>query len=214
MEWLKERLGDDLYGQVKEKLGKDVGKVILNDDGRFIPRDRFDTLTEDRDTFKADFEAAKKNLETVNGELKTLQDAAGLSDDLKKQLSEMQGKLTEAETKAKQDKRDLFVNSKLENSLTKAGADENYLDFLLGKVNREGLAVSDDLTNITGMDDQVKALQESHPKLFGEDKFKGTPPIDGDSPGKDFFAEDEVKNMNQDQVNQNLDNIMKSMTKW
>ena len=211
---VKNLLGDDLYKAVKEKLGDKADKLIVNDSGEFIPKERLDSEIAKRKEAEGELEGKTKEIEAVNGKLTELQKAAEGNDELKSQLAKMQEEVETVKTEAQKTKREMAIKTRIEADLTRAGVDPEYIDFISGKISVEKLAVSDDLSNITGIDEQVKSLKETHSKFFGKEVIEGTVPIDGDVPKKDFFTKDEVEKMDQVQVKENLPVIEKSMTKW
>src|SRR5574344_57883 len=76
---MKELLGEELYNQVKEKLGD---KELIINDGNYIPKHKFDDLNNDK-------KELKKQLEEVNAKVQELSsvDAEKLNkeiEDLKK----------------------------------------------------------------------------------------------------------------------------------
>lgn len=153
---LKAHLGDDLFSQVEEKL-KDVDglTIIPTNDGSWLPKTRLDeeigkqknlkgtiaTLTQQLAEAKKAGENAGTLQATVDSLTQQVKDRDATIAGMKRS-----GKIREALTKAKA--RDAAVVEKLLDA-SKIG--------------------EDDKGNLTGLDDQVKALKESSGYLFAEE---------------------------------------------
>ena len=76
---MKELLGEELYNQVKEKLGD---KELIINDGNYIPKHKFDDLNNDKKELKKQLEevnAKVQELSSVDAEkLMTLCDLSGV----------------------------------------------------------------------------------------------------------------------------------------
>lgn len=154
---LKAHLGDDLFSQVEEKL-KDVDglAVIPTNDGSWLPKTRLDeeigkqktlkstiaTLTQQLSEAKKAGEGAATLQATIDSLTQQVKDRDATITGMKRS-----GKIREALTKAKA--RDAAVVEKLLDA-SKIGEDDN--------------------GNLTGLDDQVKALKASSAYLFEEEK--------------------------------------------
>lgn len=154
---LKAHLGDELFAQVEEKLKPVEGlQVIATNDGSWLPKTRLDEeLTKLRDsrttisTLTKQLEEAKKAGESVT----TLQ---ATIDSLKQQVSDRDATIT-----------GMKRSGKIQEILRKAKArDVGVVERLLDASK----IAEDDKGNLTGIDDQVKALKESTPYLFEEEK--------------------------------------------
>ena len=88
---LKEKLGEELYSQVVEKLGD---TKIMIDDGNFIPKSRFDEVNTQKKELKEQVDTLNKNLQENNKALEKFKSGAELSEEYKKQLEEIQNKST------------------------------------------------------------------------------------------------------------------------
>ena len=166
---LKELLGEELYNKVKEKLGD---KKIMIDDGNFIPKARFDEVNEQKNEYK-------KMVDDRDKQLESLKEKAKGHDDLTAKLTELeeQNKNTKTEYEAKM--AELKKNTAIDLFLSKQKAKnvkavKALLD--MGKVSLDG-------ENLIGLEEQLKALKESDPYLFGDAKPKvgggsNPPPVD------------------------------------
>lgn len=174
MEFLKDILGDELYGQVEEKLkGNDKVKLANLADGGYISKAKFDAETgkvRDLTTQLGDRDTQLKNLQTVD------------ADKLNAEIIRLQGEnQTQKETYDKQIKsqaKDYAIAEELRSAKAKnANAVKALLDD--SKITyKDG--------NIEGLSDQLKSLKEKESYLFDvEDKpkFNGlTPGEGGDKP--------------------------------
>ena len=60
---LKEVLGEELYNQVKEKVGD---KELFVNDGTYIPKKKFDDLNDDKKKIKEQLDDANKKIEELS----------------------------------------------------------------------------------------------------------------------------------------------------
>lgn len=155
MDWLKELL---------KKAGIEEGKVdgVIADINKelpkhFIPKDKYNEAAEAKKKLEADLAARDTQLEE-------LKEAAGTSEELKKQIETLQAENKKAgdEWQAKLSK--MQLDFALERALTTAKAKnpkavKALLD--LEKVKLDG-------EQLLGLDDQLKELQKSDAYLFGE----------------------------------------------
>ena len=155
MDWLKEIL---------KKLGIDEGKVdsVIADISKelpkyFIPKDKFNEVSEAKKKLETDIQARDAQLEQ-------LKQAAGNSEELKKQIEQLQAENKKAadewQTRVAQMQLDFAIEKALTAAKAKnAKAVKALLD--MEKVKLDG-------EQLLGLDDQLKALQQSDPYLFGD----------------------------------------------
>ena len=155
MDWLKELL---------KNVGIEEGKLdgVIADIGKelpkyFIPKDKYNEAAEAKKKLEADLAARDTQLEE-------LKEAVGSNEDLRKQIETLQAdnKKTsdEWETKLAQMQKDFALERALTTAKAKnAKAVKALLD--LEKVKLDG-------DKLLGLDDQLKAIQQSDPYLFGE----------------------------------------------
>lgn len=164
MDWLKELL---------KKAGIEEGKLdsVIADINKelpkyFIPKDKYNEVAE-----------AKKKLETDIAErdkqLEDLKKAAGSNEELKKQIEALQAENKKAADEWQAKMAQMQLDFAIEKALTAAKAKnpkavKALLD--LEKVKLDG-------DKLLGLDDQLKAIQQSDPYLFGDVKIgDGTNP--------------------------------------
>jgi hypothetical protein len=176
MDKLKELLGEELFSQVKEKIG-DV--KIMIDDGNFIPKARFDQVNEEKKELKEMLKERDKQLEDIKKKAKD-------SEDLTAQIKELQdlNQKTVTEYEAKLAKQSF--NFALEQALAKDGANPVKAVKALLDLDR----IKQDGETLIGYDEQIKTLKETYGHLFGAN-LKGrdpnptnTPPPPQDNPWK------------------------------
>jgi len=155
MDWLKEIL---------KKAGIEEGKLdgVIADINKelpkyFIPKDKYNEVAEAKKKLEADIDERDKQLEQLKA-------AAGSNEELKKQIEALQveNKKAAEEWQAKfaQMQLDFAIEKALAAAKAKnAKAVKALLD--MGKVKLDG-------DKLLGLDDQLKAIQQSDPYLFGE----------------------------------------------
>lgn len=103
---MKELLGEELYNQVKEKIGE---KELIINDGSYIPKKKFDDLNNDKKDLQ-------KQLEEVNAKVQELSSVD--EEKFKKEIEDLKLKY-ETDTKALNDKWDLREKEYLISDLTR-----------------------------------------------------------------------------------------------
>ena len=157
---LKSHLSEDLFTQVEAAL-KDVDgiTIIPTNDGSWLPKTRLEEEIGEQKTLKATITTLNQQLAEAKQKGESATALQATIDTLKQQVADKDatitgmkrsGKIREALTKAKV--RDAAVVEKLLDA-TKIG--------------------EDDKGNLTGLDDQIKALKESSAYLFAEDGGSG-----------------------------------------
>ncbi|MBA1336725.1 MAG: phage minor structural GP20 [Firmicutes bacterium] len=155
MDWLKELL---------KKAGIEEGKLdgVIADINKelpkyMIPKDKYNEVAEAKKKLEADLQARDTQLEE-------LKKAAGTSEELKKQIEQLQADNKKAaeewQTKFAQMQLDFAVERALTTAKAKnVKAVKALLD--MEKVKLDG-------EQLLGLDDQLKAIKESDPYLFGD----------------------------------------------
>ena len=155
MDWLKEIL---------KKAGIEEGKLdgVIADIGKdlpkyFIPKDKYNEVAEAKKKLEDD-------LKTRDQQLEGLKNAAGTNEDLKQQIKDLQ----EANEKATRDWETKFAQMQLDFAIEKALAAAKAKNAKAVKALLDMEKVKLDGEQLLGLDDQLKALQQSDPYLFGE----------------------------------------------
>ena len=170
MDWLKELL---------KKAGIEEGKLddVIADIGKelpkyFIPKDKYNEIAEAKKKLEADIQERDKQLEQLKA-------AAGTNEELKKQIETLQAENKKASEEWQAKMAQMQLDFAIERALTTAKAKnikavKALLD--MEKVKLDG-------EQLLGLDDQLKALQQSDPYLFGDSGKVGggtNPPGVGD----------------------------------
>lgn len=177
---LKEKLGEELYNQVMEKLGD---TKIMVDNGNFVPKSRFDEVNNQKKELKEQVDNLNKTIESTNKDFEKFKKSAEMTDELKKQLEDYQTKLATAQTdfstqlKSKEEEwtaketRLRKLSAVKENFLVE-GAKSSYIDLILDKVDMDKIIEADG--KFIGIDDIVKSAKETYADLFNSTKVVGT----------------------------------------
>jgi len=155
MDWLKELLKK--AGIPEDKLDSTITDINKELPKHFIPKDKYNEAAEAKKKLEADIQERDKQLEQ-------LKNAAGNSEELKAQIEQLQAENQKAaeewQAKMAQMQLDFAIDKALTAAKAKnAKAVKALLD--LEKVKLDG-------DKLLGLDDQLKAIQQSDPYLFGE----------------------------------------------
>lgn len=126
-----------------------------------VPKDTYNALAETKKTLENDIAERDRQLE----ELKKV-DAAGL----KAEIERLQGENKAAKEKYEADMKDLTLTSAIKLAVAGKVHDE---DLVAGLFDRSKLILGDD-GKVTGLEDQLKTLQETKAFLFKEETPGGT----------------------------------------
>ena len=152
MKALKNILGEELYRRVKEKLGD---KKIIIDDENYIPRSRLNQVIHQKNTFM-------KNIETLNNQLKEMQENIKDRDQLIKRLENSKNKITQENLRIK----DICLTNVIKLEALKMNAKNIHVIGTL--VDKKRLEILENGT-VKGLEEQLKELKESQEGLFGRD---------------------------------------------
>lgn len=168
---LKELLGEDLYNQVKEKLG-DKKELFVND-GTYIPKSKFDNLNEEKKKIKEQLDEANTKIE----ELSKVK-----AEDLQKEIDDWKKKY-EDDTKALNEniakrEREYIVNNLIRDlNFSSESAKKAFTNELTSK----DLKIEDG--KLIGFDDYLSSYKKNDPKAFVEEKSKENGGIEVNSGG-------------------------------
>jgi DNA repair exonuclease SbcCD ATPase subunit len=156
MDWLK---------KILEAQGLDASKIDAIIAGAtesmksFIPKERFDSVNDEKKTYR-------QQVEDLNSQLETLKKTAGTSDELKKQIETLQTQISDKEKEVAGVRLDSAINLALINAKAKnSKVVANLLD--KSKMTLDG-------DKVIGLEDQIKEIQQSDAYLFGEVNSGGT----------------------------------------
>jgi len=153
MEFLKNVLGDELYGQVSEKLKESKIKLADLSSGEYVGMGKFKAMEMERNESKASLEEANKAIEGFK---------AMDIDGIKKAADEWKTKFEKAE----KDAAGKIDSLNFEYSLDKAllGHKVKDIDMFKVKLNRDKLKRKDN--TIEGLNEQIEELKKSHSFIF------------------------------------------------
>jgi hypothetical protein len=155
MDWLKELLKK--AGIPEDKLDSTITDINKELPKYFIPKDKYNEVAEAKKKLEAD-------LQGRDAQLEQLKSAAGNSEELKAQIEQLQAENQKAaeewQAKMAQMQLDFAIERALAAAKAKnAKAVKALLD--MEKVKLDG-------EQLLGLEDQLKAIKESDPYLFGE----------------------------------------------
>lgn len=170
MDWLKKLL----EGLSEEQINNIIKEVEKHYEG-FIPKHRFDEVNEAK-------KQLEKSLAERDKQLTELKKSVGDNEQLKQQIEKLQAENKTAKEEYETKLKDMAVTTAIKLAVAGEVHDPDLIVTLLDKSKIE----IDEQGNIkTGLEDQIKALQESKAFLFvqkddsGKGVFKGITPPDG-----------------------------------
>ena len=171
MDWLKEILKK--AGIEEGKLDSVIGDINKELPKYFIPKDKYNEVAEAKKKLETDIQERDKQLEQLKA-------AAGSNEELKKQIEELQAENKKASEEWQAKMAQMQLDFAIDKALTAAKAKnakavKALLD--MDKVKLDG-------DQLLGIDEQLKALQQSDPYLFGDSGRVGSgtnPPGAGNS---------------------------------
>ena len=167
---LKDILGEDLYKQVKEKLG-DAEVAVVDPDDPMVPKRRLDEVITERNRYKEQVAERDTQLADLGAKAKD-------HDTLRVQIADLQAKNKQAaEDYEKQLKEQRFAFA-IERAV--ANADARNVKAVVALLDKTKISL--DGENLIGFDEQVAALKKSDPFLFGVDLKGRTPEGAGKPP--------------------------------
>ncbi|WP_071435482.1 phage scaffolding protein [Bacillus kwashiorkori] len=156
MEWLKEILKN--AGIEEGNIDGIVSNINKEVPKHFIPKDKYNELTNTKNQLEKDIQERDK-------QLKELGETAGLSEDLKKQIEQLQADNKAAKEQYEKDLKELTITNAIKTVLVGKVHDE---DLVAGLFDREKLVLDGD--KIVGLDEQLKTLKESKAFLFKQEE--------------------------------------------
>ena len=136
----------------KETAEKELKSFL---DGSYVPKSRFNEVNEEKNTLK-------KTVAERDEQLKTLQQSAEGNEDLKKEIKNLQELNKAASEKAEKELNDFKLTAAIKLAVSSSAQDA---DLVAGLIDRGKLVLSED-GKISGLDEQIKALQQDKSFLF------------------------------------------------
>lgn len=155
-------------------LTEEQANAVLEALKGYVPKSRLDEVIEERNGLREQITERDKQIAELGKN-------AGDNEALKNQIAELQAANKKAEDDYKSNIAKIQLDNAVENALTGAKAKNSkavkaLLDLTKSKVGEDG--------KVAGLEEQLTALKESDPYLFGEanaqSQFKGIVPKDGD----------------------------------
>jgi len=160
---LKELLGEELYSQVKEKIGDD--KIFLaseNDKGQYIPKETFDAKIEK-------INALEEQIKQRDQQISTLKEDTNASEELKSKIEELQEKNEQTQTELQEKLKQQKLEAEIDKALIKRKARNPKAVKALLEMDK----VEVDDKGVKGLEEQLEEISESDDYLFEtEDKNK------------------------------------------
>lgn len=176
MDWLRELL---------KKQGLDDAKIeaIVGDAGKELPK-HFVSKAQYNDVVEAR-KKAEKEVTDRDKQLEDLKKSSGDADALKQQIQKLQDDNKTAKEKYEAEVKELRLGTAVKLALAGKVHDP---DIVAGLLDKSKIELDDNGAIKTGLDDQIKSLQESKAFLFvpedsSKPKFKGAKPPEGGAGG-------------------------------
>lgn len=158
MKALKDLLSGDLYNKVVTELGDKANNLIVGNKGEWIPKQRFDDVSNQVKDYK-------KQVEDRDKQLSDLQTKTKGNEELTKTIEELKA----ANEKASKEYQEQLTNTRrdyaVETAIRGAGVrDDNAFKGVKSLLDVSKIKYEND--TFTGIEDQVKAIKESSPYFF------------------------------------------------
>ena len=228
-EVVKTKLGDKYTEEIGTLLGDE--KVLL-DAKNFVPLSKLEKESGLVKNLNEQLEAKEKTLQEIiaqrDKDFSKLKKEAEGNPELVKQFEEkieahkaekaaLMAQVEETKKKSLNDKKHLALLEDLGDAEVYDPKHRKTLAMLIeNEIGLDKIEL-DEKERVKNSADIIKRYKEdkSYELMFGKTVARGQQHNTGDiDDGKDFFTQDEVRTMSQDQVNKNLEKINKSMTKW
>lgn len=168
LDWLKPILGDAYSEEIDSKIAAEIGKG-------FVARADFNTVSTAKKKLEDDLKARDKQLEDLSK-------SQGSTEDLQKQIADLQKQNKEAKDKYDADLLNIRIDGAAEMALTKAGAKNiTAAKALLAKFLADA-KLADDGT-VKGLDAEINTLVTNESTAFLFNSTKQTQTITGMQPG-------------------------------
>ena len=158
MDKLKELLGEELFEQVKEKLGDK--KIDIVNDGRWIPKTKFDEVNNEKNEYKAQVEELNEALGELKGKAKDGEEVEARIQELEEMIENKEKEIT-----------NIRKTNAIKFEVLKANP--NDVADILPHLKDDTITIAEDGT-ITGLKEQLESLKENKPYLFKQVEPQGT----------------------------------------
>lgn len=149
-------------------------------DGSYVPKSRFNEVNEEKKTLQTTIADRDKQLET-------LKKNSGDAEDLKKQIEQLQADNKKAKDEAEAKLKDLQFANAIKLAIVEKAQD---VDIVSGLFDKTKLILGED-GKVTGLEEQLKALEKEKPFLFKQQNQNPYNPNGGQGGGsKNPFAKE------------------------
>lgn len=159
MEWLENLLKEAKITDGKLDIDALMAAVKKEFPNHAVPKQEFNEAIEAKKKLEGD-------IKTRDTQLEELKKKTGNAEELQKQIRNLQEENKQAQKKYDADMKELKVTNAIKIAIAGKVQDE---DIVAGLVDREKIIAGKD-GSIAGLDEQIKALQESKPFLFKENQ--------------------------------------------
>lgn len=171
---LKEILGDS-FNSLSEDIKTKYKDIDLVDSSNYIEKSKFDEVSQSKKQLESDIKDRNKQLED-------LKKSTGDNEELKKQIEQLQADNQKKDEDYQAELKDLKLTNAIKLAITGKAQDNDLVASLIDKTK---LILGED-GKITGLDEQVKGLEESKAFLFkSEEKNNNNDPLPGFKVGND-----------------------------
>ena len=172
MEWLENLLKEATITDGKLDIAALMAAVKKEFPNHAVPKQEFNEAIEAKKKLEGD-------IKTRDTQLEELTKKTGNAEELQEQIKTLQEENKQAQKKYDADMKELKVTNAIKVAITGKVQDE---DIVAGLVDREKI-IAGKYGSITGLDEQIKALQESKPFLFKDSSPGGYNPALGSGGG-------------------------------
>lgn len=150
-----------------------AAKVMDSLDGNFVTKTRFNEINEENKTLK-------QSISERDTQLEELKKSSGDNAELKQQIEALQQQNAEQQKAHIAEMNRLKLDNVIDSALTAAGAKN--IKAVRALLDPESLKLGND-GNLTGLDEQLKAVRKSDSYLFSEKDSEVKPQFKGFQPG-------------------------------
>ncbi len=169
LDWLKSILGDAYTDDIDKKVSEEIGRA-------FVAKADFNNV-------KTELKAAKETITDRDNRLEVLKSSSGDVESLKAQIATLQTENTTAAQAHEAEIKRLKINNAVETALV--GAKAKNIKAVMALLDLDKAELAED-GGVKGLNEQIKALTESHDTNFLFDlssnkggSFKGLNPAEG-----------------------------------
>lgn len=170
---LKEILGDS-FNSLPEDIKSKYKNIDLVDSANYIEKSKFDEVSQSK-------KQLEKDIKDRNKQLEDLKKSTGDNEELKKQIEQLQSDNKKKDEDHQAELKDLKLTNAIKLAISGKAQDT---DLVAGLIDKTKLILSED-GKITGLDEQVKSLEENKAFLFKSEEKNNNNPLLGFRVGND-----------------------------